>query len=237
MSLHVILFFILLYLGDLRALRVSLQLAVSRKESSSRIKRNDVDLAALSPSPCPLFYPARVKRKKYKTLHSRAINSSIYVCRFKTKQPAKSKLQRDPPSSCCVPLGTESTPSPSFLLPPPTIPPPLPFPPLIHPPLFSFPSLSRAQKPMPITTIPRTGTFAWGQSSSSLPLLATGTAAGALDESFSSEGKLEFWEIYPEKKEQEEKKGNKADGEEDFLIAEGVEEKREPLASFGVNSR
>ena len=98
---------------------------------------------------------------------------------------------------------------------------------------------------MTITTIPCTGTFAWGQSSSSLPILATGTAAGALDESFSSEGKLEFWEIYPDAKKKErgskarggEKRGEDGEEEEDFLIAEGVEEKREPLASFGVNSR
>lgn len=49
-----------------------------------------------------------------------------------------------------------------------------------------------------IVDIPRTGIFAWGQSARSLPLLASGTAAGALDESFSSDGKLELWEVYPE---------------------------------------
>lgn len=57
-------------------------------------------------------------------------------------------------------------------------------------------------------TLPRTATFAWspatyqaGSSGSSnqdddvfaLPLLATGTASGALDASFSTEAKLELW--------------------------------------------
>ena len=38
-----------------------------------------------------------------------------------------------------------------------------------------------------------TSTFAWSPSPS-LPLLATGTVAGALDESFSNNGQLEIWE-------------------------------------------
>ena len=40
--------------------------------------------------------------------------------------------------------------------------------------------------------IHRTSTFAWSPSPS-LPLLATGTVAGALDESFSNNGQLEIW--------------------------------------------
>lgn len=46
---------------------------------------------------------------------------------------------------------------------------------------------------MKLKDISRTATFAWDQSSSSSPLLATGAAAGALDESFSNESQLEIW--------------------------------------------
>ena len=47
---------------------------------------------------------------------------------------------------------------------------------------------------MKLKEIYRTSTFAWSHSSSaSLPLLATGTVAGALDESFSNESQLEIW--------------------------------------------
>ncbi|EJT99394.1 hypothetical protein DACRYDRAFT_23938 [Dacryopinax primogenitus] len=46
---------------------------------------------------------------------------------------------------------------------------------------------------MRLKTIPRTSTFAWSPVSV-LPLLATGTVAGALDENFSNEGRLELWE-------------------------------------------
>lgn len=45
---------------------------------------------------------------------------------------------------------------------------------------------------MKLKEIHRTSTFAWSPSSS-LPLLATGTVAGALDESFSNESQLEIW--------------------------------------------
>ncbi|CED83601.1 wd40 repeat-like protein [Phaffia rhodozyma] len=66
-----------------------------------------------------------------------------------------------------------------------------------------------------IIDIPRTGIFAWGTSSSSLPILATGTAAGALDESFSSEGILEFWDIYPDgTRKSAERSDDVIDGEE-----------------------
>ena len=88
---------------------------------------------------------------------------------------------------------------------------------------------------MPITTLPRTGTFAWGQSSSSLPLLATGTAAGALDESFSSEGKLEFWDVYPDADKQPSSSSSKHD--DDGFELGGEEKVQEPRASFGVDSR
>lgn len=46
---------------------------------------------------------------------------------------------------------------------------------------------------MKLKDISRTATFAWDQSSSASPLLATGAAAGALDESFSNESQLEIW--------------------------------------------
>lgn len=45
---------------------------------------------------------------------------------------------------------------------------------------------------MKLKEIHRTSTFAWSPSAS-LPLLATGTVAGALDESFSNESHLEIW--------------------------------------------
>jgi protein transport protein SEC31 len=45
---------------------------------------------------------------------------------------------------------------------------------------------------MKLKEIRRTSTFAWSPSPS-LPLLATGTVAGALDESFSNNGQLEIW--------------------------------------------
>jgi len=45
---------------------------------------------------------------------------------------------------------------------------------------------------MKLKEIHRTSTFAWSPTQS-LPLLATGTVAGALDESFSNESKLEIW--------------------------------------------
>ncbi|KAJ9120137.1 hypothetical protein QFC22_003035 [Naganishia vaughanmartiniae] len=46
---------------------------------------------------------------------------------------------------------------------------------------------------MKLKEIQRTATFAWGTSASSLPLLATGTISGALDETFSNVGHLEIW--------------------------------------------
>jgi protein transport protein SEC31 len=45
---------------------------------------------------------------------------------------------------------------------------------------------------MKLKEIHRTSTFAWSPTPA-LPLLATGTVAGALDESFSNESKLEIW--------------------------------------------
>jgi len=45
---------------------------------------------------------------------------------------------------------------------------------------------------MKLKEIHRTSTFAWSPYAS-LPLLATGTVAGALDESFSNESQLEIW--------------------------------------------
>jgi protein transport protein SEC31 len=45
---------------------------------------------------------------------------------------------------------------------------------------------------MKLKEIHRTSTFAWSPTPS-LPLLATGTVAGALDESFSNESQLEIW--------------------------------------------
>jgi hypothetical protein len=49
-----------------------------------------------------------------------------------------------------------------------------------------------AQNTMKLKEIHRTSTFAWSPMLS-LPLLATGTVAGALDESFINESKLEIW--------------------------------------------
>lgn len=46
---------------------------------------------------------------------------------------------------------------------------------------------------MKLKDISRTATFAWDPSSASAPLLVTGDAAGALDESFSNESHLEIW--------------------------------------------
>ena len=45
---------------------------------------------------------------------------------------------------------------------------------------------------MKLKQIHRTSTFAWSPLSA-LPLIATGTVAGALDESFSNESQLEIW--------------------------------------------
>lgn len=45
---------------------------------------------------------------------------------------------------------------------------------------------------MKLKEIYRTSTFAWSPSGS-VPLLATGTVAGALDESFSNDSRLEIW--------------------------------------------
>jgi protein transport protein SEC31 len=46
---------------------------------------------------------------------------------------------------------------------------------------------------MKLKEIHRTSTFAW--SPLSAPLLATGTVAGALDESFSNDSQLEIWSL------------------------------------------
>ncbi len=45
---------------------------------------------------------------------------------------------------------------------------------------------------MKLKEIHRTSTFAWSPASA-VPLLATGTVAGALDESFSNDSRLEIW--------------------------------------------
>lgn len=45
---------------------------------------------------------------------------------------------------------------------------------------------------MKLKEIHRTSTFAWSPFAA-LPLIATGTVAGALDESFSNESQLEIW--------------------------------------------
>ena len=42
--------------------------------------------------------------------------------------------------------------------------------------------------------IHRTATFAWSPGSA-LPLVATGTKAGAVDDSFSNETRLELWDL------------------------------------------
>lgn len=57
-------------------------------------------------------------------------------------------------------------------------------------PSFSSPFFSKST--MKLKEIHRTSTFAWSPLPS-LPLLATGTVAGALDESFSNNGQLEIW--------------------------------------------
>lgn len=46
-------------------------------------------------------------------------------------------------------------------------------------------------------TIDRSATFAWSPRAVGNPLLAAGTLAGALDESFSSESKLDIWDPFP----------------------------------------
>jgi protein transport protein SEC31 len=45
---------------------------------------------------------------------------------------------------------------------------------------------------MKLKEIHRTSAFAWSPASS-VPVLATGTVAGALDESFSNDSRLEIW--------------------------------------------
>lgn len=64
--------------------------------------------------------------------------------------------------------------------------------------------------------IPRTGVFAWAPGSQ-LPLLVTGTRAGAVNADFSDETKLELWDLSLDKPEQ------------------GVE--LQPIASISVDSR
>lgn len=49
--------------------------------------------------------------------------------------------------------------------------------------------------------IPRTAAFAWS-SGSAKPLLVTGTRAGAVDDSFSDEVKLELWDLNLDSQEQ-----------------------------------
>jgi protein transport protein SEC31 len=50
----------------------------------------------------------------------------------------------------------------------------------------------RLARPMKLKEIHRTSTFAWSPEPT-VPLLATGTVAGALDESFSNASALEIW--------------------------------------------
>lgn len=64
--------------------------------------------------------------------------------------------------------------------------------------------------------IPRTGVFAWSPGSQ-LPLVVTGTRAGAVNADFSDETKLELWDLSLDKQEQ------------------GLE--LQPLASVNVDSR
>ncbi len=45
-----------------------------------------------------------------------------------------------------------------------------------------------------LRTIPRTAAFAWSPGSD-LPLVVTGTRAGAVDADFSDETKLELWDL------------------------------------------
>jgi hypothetical protein len=66
-------------------------------------------------------------------------------------------------------------------------------------PVFLLPFLlsSPTTTPMPpLATLARTGAFAWGTSAAHLPILATGTASGALDDSFDQGGRLELWSVY-----------------------------------------
>lgn len=48
----------------------------------------------------------------------------------------------------------------------------------------------------PLATLARTGAFAWGSSAAHLPILATGTASGALDDTFDQGGRLELWSVF-----------------------------------------
>jgi hypothetical protein len=66
---------------------------------------------------------------------------------------------------------------------------------------------------MTVKILNRTATFAWGTSADSLPLIATGTVSGALDETFSNVGSLEIW--------QPEFFGEKGAGEGLYLGGEG----------------
>lgn len=50
----------------------------------------------------------------------------------------------------------------------------------------------------PLASFARTGAFAWGTSPAHLPILATGTASGALDDSFDQGGRLELWAVFPD---------------------------------------
>lgn len=58
--------------------------------------------------------------------------------------------------------------------------------------LLSIPGSSQVSATMKLKEIHRTSTFAWAPSFP-IPLLATGTVAGALDESFSNDSQLEIW--------------------------------------------
>ena len=58
--------------------------------------------------------------------------------------------------------------------------------------LFDLPNLPVSRAAMKLKEIHRTSTFAWSPYAS-LPLLATGTVAGALDASFSNDSQLEIW--------------------------------------------
>lgn len=64
--------------------------------------------------------------------------------------------------------------------------------------------------------IPRTGVFAWAPGAQ-LPLIVTGTRAGAVNADFSDETKLELWDLSLDKPEQ------------------GLE--LQPIASISVDSR
>ena len=43
--------------------------------------------------------------------------------------------------------------------------------------------------------IPRTSTFAWSPGTHHLPIIATGTVAGAVDADFSNTTQLELWDL------------------------------------------